>query len=350
MKLPKSERPMIKAAHTSFRHIFGPVPSRRLGVSLGIDLVPHKYCSLNCVYCECGKTTNLTVDRKEYISCDEIIRELDQYMQLNPAPDYITFSGAGEPTLNSRIGDVISYIKKQYPDVPLAVLTNGTLLADPDRGTALMPADLLIPSLDAATPETFLRINRPHPSLSLDRHIEGLLAFSKVFPGQIWLEVFILPGYNDHKEELDALKTVIADIRPRRIQLNTLDRPGTLPGLRPASKELLEDIVRDWAFPGLEIIAPVSIRKSIVAFRDEIGQILYNTLARRPCTAEDLSRVLHLHINEINKYLDVLESEGKIESCIMKRGSFYRLKPGPGNVVINGGIEIKEIKINKEKR
>jgi len=113
-----------------YKHIFGPVPSRRLGMSLGVDLIPHKVCSLNCIYCECGKTNNLTTERKEYIPYDEVTNELDHYFNTNPNPDYITFSGSGEPTLNSRIGDILEFIKNKKPDVPIAVLTNGTLFSE----------------------------------------------------------------------------------------------------------------------------------------------------------------------------------------------------------------------------
>jgi len=184
-----------------YKHIFGPVPSRRLGVSLGIDLVPHKVCSLNCVYCECGKTTDLTVERIEYVPYGEVISELDRFMSENPKPDYITFSGSGEPTLNSRIGDIVSYIKNKYPDVSLALLTNGTLLSDPEVRKEIIACDLVLPSFDAATETAFDKINRPSELIGLEQYLNGIIEFRKEFKGKIWLEVFILPGYNDSPEE-----------------------------------------------------------------------------------------------------------------------------------------------------
>ena len=157
-----------------YKYLFGPVPSRRLGMSLGVDLVPHKVCSLNCIYCECGPTTKLTLDRKEYILYDKVIKELDHYFNNNPAPDYITFSRSGEPTLNSRIGDVLQFIKQKKPDVPVAVLTNGTLFYQKKVRTELLNADLVLPSLDAATDLIFRKINRPFHKFNVLAKILGL--------------------------------------------------------------------------------------------------------------------------------------------------------------------------------
>lgn len=310
----------------SYTHLFGPVPSRRLGVSLGVDLVPHKVCTLDCVYCECGATTNLTMERKEYVSYSKVVEELDHFLAHHPQPDYITFSGAGEPTLNSRIGDIISYIKENYPSIPMAVLTNGTLLTEPQVRSELMAADLVIPSLDAAVHESFLAINRPHPRLDAIAHIQGLVDFRKEFKGEIWLEVFILPGYSDGRENLDKIREAAERIRPDRIQLNSLDRPGTEEGIHPASPEMLADLVKQWDLPGLEVIAAVAKRKETVAYRDDVEQAIYETISRRPCTLDDLNRILNLHSNETKKYLAALESEDKIETVDMERGVFYQVK------------------------
>lgn len=309
-----------------YKHLFGPVPSRRLGVSLGVDLIPHKVCSLNCIYCECGATNKLTVERKEYVPYDAVVAELKDYFRRHPAPDYITFSGSGEPTLNSRIGDVIRFIKSEQPSMPVAVLTNGTLLSESGLRNELLAADLVLPSLDAATKDAFLRINRPHRSLNIDTYINGLIDFRKVFSRQIWLEVFILPGYNDDNENLAALRTAIQKISPDRIQLNTLDRPGTVAGLKAATPELLHRIVKEWDLPGLEIIAAVTQRREKSSFRDDIENAVFETISRRPCTTDDLCMILGLHKNEVNKYLDTLEADGRIESLVLDRGVFYQVK------------------------
>lgn len=188
-----------------YKYLFGPVPSRRLGMSLGVDLIPHKVCTLNCVYCECGATTGLTADRKEYVPAYKVIKELELYFSENRKPDYITFSGAGEPTLNSAIGVVLDWIKENIPDVPAAVLTNGTLLSDPKLRKEILKADLVIPSLDAASPEAFKALDRPHESIRLADYIQGLIDFRKEYSGEIWLEVFILPDYNNDEKNLYLL-------------------------------------------------------------------------------------------------------------------------------------------------
>jgi wyosine [tRNA(Phe)-imidazoG37] synthetase (radical SAM superfamily) len=185
-----------------YKHLFGPVPSRRLGMSLGVDLIPKKVCSLNCVYCEVGKTTNLTLERKEYVSVEAVKAELKHYFNHNSfaVPDYITFSGSGEPTLNIYLGEILQFIKENKPDIPIAVLTNGTLLYKEEVRKSLLQADVVLPSLDAATEPVFKKINRPVKDLNISECIQGLIEFRKEFSNKIWLEIFILPGYNDNIE------------------------------------------------------------------------------------------------------------------------------------------------------
>ncbi len=308
-----------------YKHLFGPVPSRRLGMSLGVDLIPHKICSLNCVYCECGSTTSHTLDRKEYVPVEEIYGELTDFFENYPDPEYITFSGAGEPTLHSHIGEVIAYIKRLKPGLPVAVLTNGTLFQFPEVREELMQADLVLPSLDAATQSAFQKINRPVRNLSVDQHINGLTDFCREFGGEIWMEVLILPGYNDDNENLSAIKEVLQKINPHRIQLNTLDRPGTVKGLRAATAAELNGIAEDWGLKQVEIIAPVEDRKKNKSYRTDIENVILETLSRRPCTLGDLEKILGMHINEINKYLGVLEESGKIETVEQDRGTFYQI-------------------------
>lgn len=308
----------------SFNHLFGPVPSRRLGMSLGIDLVPKKICSLDCVYCEVGRTTLLTTRRDEYVSFDGVIDELRRYLSINPDPDYFTFSGSGEPTLNSRIGDVIGFLKTVRPEVPVAVLTNGTLFSDPGVRSDLMDADMVLPSLDAATEGVFTAINRPDTTLSAAAHIKGLAAFGREYAGKICLEVFILPGYNDSPEELKSLETALTGIRTDTVQLNSLDRPGTQEGLQTASKEKLLALTENWSVGNVEVIAAAPDRREVASFRTDTEAAVLETIRRRPCTLDDLSRIMGVHISELNKYLDVLEAEGRIESLREDRGFFYR--------------------------
>jgi wyosine [tRNA(Phe)-imidazoG37] synthetase (radical SAM superfamily) len=311
---------------TTYKHLFGPVPSRRLGMSLGIDLIPKKVCSLNCVYCEVGKTTKLTLDRMEYVKYDRVIAELEAFMSKNPRVDYFTFSGSGEPTLNSRIGDVLLFIKKNYPDIKTAVLTNGTLFFEKKLRTELLEADVILPSLDAASQQVFEKIDRPNPNLNIETYIQGLIDLRKEYKGQIWLEVFLLKDYNDSIIDLELLKKAILKIKPDSVQLNTLDRPGTLAGLIPLSKSELQKIVDTWDLPNVEIIASAPERESIESYSGDIETAIMETIARRPCTLDDLHRFLGIHINEINKYLGTLEAENKISSQRLARGIFYEVE------------------------
>ena len=309
-----------------YQHLFGPVPSRRLGISLGIDLVPMKTCTLDCIYCECGQTTDLTIERGEYVPLESVKAECRHYLDHHPVPDYVTFSGSGEPTLNCHVGEVIRFIQSREQQVPVAVLTNGTLLGDPWVRDELKEAAVVIPSLDAATGRVFRKINRPHPRLDVNTFIDGLVRFRRDFSGQVWLEVFIVPGLNDTLAELTALKQAIAKIAPDRVQLNTLDRPGTVNNIRAADWTELEQVLDFWQLENAEIIAHAPERRQLAAYREDAESAILETIARRPCTLEDLNRILGLHANEVNKYLDVLEADQKIEVVQQERGFFYRIK------------------------
>ncbi len=293
-------------------------------MSLGVDIVPRKVCSLDCVYCEVGKTTLLTVERKEYVPFATIKDELVQYFSTNPDPEYITFSGSGEPTLYSRINDVIDFIKIYRPDIPIALLTNGTLLSRKEIRDELLRTDVVLPSLDAVEPEIFNAINRPEKSIVLEDYINGLIQFRKEFAGKIYLEVFILPGYNDAAGHIRKMRETVKRIEPDKIQLNTLDRPGTIQDLRPATRDELEKLIEILGLPNTEIIANIEKRENIISYRKDVQEAILETISRRPCTLDDLATILGLHINEINKYLTVLEDGGKIEAVQQERGLFYK--------------------------
>ena len=309
-----------------YKHLFGPVPSRRLGMSLGIDLIPHKICTLNCIYCECGTTTRLTRVRKAYVPVDEVYAELEDYFNQHPDPDYFTFSGAGEPTLHAQIGEVIAFLKDLRPGIPIAILTNGTLLGDPQVRRDLKHADLVLPSMDAATDLALRRINRPARGFSVADYVDGLVRFSQEFKGEIWLEILILPGYNDGEENLKALKQAVLRIGPHRVQLNTLDRPGTIAGLLPAPMVQLQEIASFLGGAHVEIIAPPEDRAKVKAYRSDVENAILETISRRPCTLSDLVKISGLHLHEINKYLGILEKEGKIETVEQERGIFYQVR------------------------
>ena len=309
----------------NYQHLFGPVPSRRLGVSLGVDLVPFKFCSMNCIYCEIGRTTDLTITRAEYVPFEEVKKELSNYLASKPHLDYITFSGAGEPTLNSHIGQIISFLKKDHSEYKIALITNSSLLPDPQLRKEIKDIDLILPSLDAVSSEVFEKINRPCPELKTSGIIEGLIAFRRESNAEMWLEIFLLPGINDHEEELALLKEAALRINPHRVQLNSLDRPGTERWLIKESEEKLNQIA-DFLKPlPVEIIARKATTPIFPEINQQLKDQLLSTIRRRPCTAEDMAGILHLHIDEVIKYLDYLCRKGTIKAIEQERGVFYTI-------------------------
>ena len=207
--------------------IFGPVLSRRLGRSLGIDPIMHNICCQDCIYCEAGRTQILTLKRDKYVPADEIISQLKNVLQNAPGLDFITFSGLGEPTLNAELGKVVSFVKENYPQYPLCLLTNGMLLGDENLRKEISGVDLVIPSLDASCNEEFHKVNRPPAESSFDSFVSDLTAFTHSFKGRIWLELFIVPGVNDSDDSIKRFAGIIKNMRLDKIQLNALDRPGT---------------------------------------------------------------------------------------------------------------------------
>lgn len=319
-----------------YQYIYGPVPSRRLGISLGVDLIPYKICSFNCVYCECGRNTSLTSERKEYQPVELVLSEIRDYMAKNPAPDFISLSGSGEPTLHSQIGYLIDTVKNEYPDVKVAVLTNGSLLFQEQVQLDLMNADLILPSLDAATKEAYLKIDRPESTLSLDTIIQGIADFTSRFKSQagtlkeVWLEVFLIEGINTDAENIDSLRDACVLIRPDRIQLNTLDRPGTEAWVKPVTMETLERVSLQLNLPHVEIITSFKNRDEIKHYRMDVENLILESVARRPMTLDDICGVVGLRVHEVSKYLDVLEKDKLIQREVYTgengRGVFYKLK------------------------
>ncbi len=308
-----------------YKHLFGPVPSRRLGVSLGIDLTPQKACTLNCVYCECGKTDDLTIERKEYVPTTEVIEELRHFLTRHPELDAVTFSGSGEPTLHSGVGEIIAFLKREFPQYRIVMLTNSTLLHLPEVRAALLPADLVVPSLDAVSEDVFRRINRPKHELRSAELIAGLTAFCDAFEGEVWLEVFIIPGVNDTPEELALFRQVFERLRVDRIQLNSLDRPGAVDWIEPMPRENLMALAHQLG-DEVEVIGKPVIRQRCAAFSDDVCDRILATIRVRPSTLDDLAVALGLHILDAGKYLDVLLGDGVIEQHSGERGVFYRVK------------------------
>ncbi len=302
------------------KYIFGPVPSRRLGRSLGIDLVPYKTCSFDCVYCQLGRTTAKTLERKAYFPLDEIIGEVDRKLKENCAFDYITLSGSGEPTLHSRIGELIEAIKKRTGK-PLAVITNGSLLWDEDVRSALMPADVVAPSLDAGTQEYFEMVNRPCPDLRLDKVVDGLEAFSRKFKGKMWLEVFLLGGIFDPRSRAKEIAELTRRINPTLIQLNTVARPPCESFAVPVLREVMMELPSYFSGPA-EVIADFAAKWENTTRPPNREEILH-LLSRRPCKSRDVAASLGIHHLEVLKILEELVRERVLAVTEENNETFY---------------------------
>ena len=300
--------------------IFGPVPSRRLGFSLGIDVIPYKTCSFDCVYCQLGKTTRKTVERREYVSQKVVLNEVEQVLKQGRKIDYITFSGSGEPTLNSQIGQMIHEIKKMT-SLPVAVLTNGSLLFQAKLREELYQADLVIPSLDAASQEVLLKVNRPHFSLKIDEIIRGIKEFCRKFTGEVWLEIMLVEGINDTEEEIEKLASTLSEIDLDRVQLNTVIRPPAEEFARPVNLARLKEVKNIFG-KKCEIIVEVE-RTHQKSFKKDISEAIQTMIKRRPVTLEDLCQSLGLHRNEVIKYVESLEKQGGIRSKLHSQKRYY---------------------------
>jgi wyosine [tRNA(Phe)-imidazoG37] synthetase (radical SAM superfamily) len=308
----------------SYRYLYGPVPSRRLGRSLGIDLVPHKICTYNCVYCQIGKTTDKTLVRKEYAPVREILGEAKGFLKEEPsALDHLSLSGSGEPTLHSKIRLVIEGIKA-IASVPVAVITNGSLLFEKEVRRDLLHADVVLPSLDAGSQEVFDRVNRPLPEISIENVIEGIVEFRKVYKGEIWLEILFCKGMNDSEEELLKMRKAVDRIQPDRIHLNTVVRPPSEKWVLPLDEAEMEKI-KGFFSEAAEIISEFDRHPASVLEKD-IGEEILKILKRRPLSLSDLSRGMGIPQNELDHYMKPLVREGKIQTRIFADSIYYEIK------------------------
>lgn len=327
------------------KHLFGPVNSRRLGLSQGIDLLPPKTCNFNCIYCEINKAPQLSCERGEHVPTGVILAEIDDLLNDEARVrdlDVFTITASGEPTLHTGIGTIIRHIKKKT-DKPVAILTNGSQLYLKEVRQDLQAADIVIPSLDGARPESFRRVNRPAKcSADLETIIKGIADFSREFAGEIWLEILLVENINDTPEDIAALQNAIGRIRPTRVQLNTVARPPFESFAKPLTRKRMEEVKREIAkgYDGpvdilagskdnepsdsgkgregsLESIPPIKVE-------DEIIEILL----RRPCTITDIAATMNLDAERASEILKSMESRGSLTAKIHGGKKYYRTPVG----------------------
>jgi wyosine [tRNA(Phe)-imidazoG37] synthetase (radical SAM superfamily) len=302
-----------------YRYLFGPVPSRRFGRSLGIDLTPFKTCSLDCIFCQLGKTTNKTCDRKEYVPLDPVKEELGTWLDNGGTADYLTLSGSGEPTLHSRFGELLAFAGSVSP-IPTVVLTNATLLNLPEVRDAACNAKIVKVSLSAWDQASFELINRPCKGLEFDHLVEGQKAFRRQFDGEVWMEVVMLEGLNTDEADVKKIAALAEEIGPDKIHLNTAVRPPAEIYAAAVTPARLAELT-GFFNPVAEIVAAFSTRQAKnTAVR---GDVIEAMLRRRPCTPEQIAASFGMHLNEVSKYLGHLLNTGRIRTERTANGVFY---------------------------
>jgi len=290
------------------KYLFGPVPSRRFGRSLGVDLTPFKTCSLDCVFCQLGPTTKKTIIREEYVPTKAVISEIDEWMKTDGKADYITLSGSGEPTLHSRFGEVLEFIRINSK-IPAVVLTNGTLLHFPEVREAALLANIVKVSLSAWDQASYGWVNRPHSQLNFHQLVKGQKAFRKQFRGELWMEVFLVSGMNSAPPDVGRIAALAGEIEPDRIQLNTVVRPPAEEFAAALSREHLSALCHLFR-PKAEVIAEFSAEKDSGLQANK--ETILSMLQRRPCTADQIAKGFAMHLNEVSKYLGNLMRTGQI--------------------------------------
>jgi wyosine [tRNA(Phe)-imidazoG37] synthetase (radical SAM superfamily) len=305
---------------SQYRFLFGPVPSRRFGRSLGVDLVPFKTCTYNCIFCQLGPTTHLTNTSQEFVPIDAVLEELRHWFQTNGQADYITLSGSGEPTLHSRFGQVLDLVKKEF-SLPTLLLTNGSLLYRPEVREMASQADVVKISLSAWDEASYQHINRHHPDVHFSDLIHGESALRAAFTGLLFMEVFILQGINDSPDQIQKIASIAQNIKPDKIQLNTSIRPPAETWAQPVDQETLQRLTTYFS-PPAEIIADFSPHDTSYNTHKADSEMILSLLERRPCTLGDVSHIFNMHPNETSKYIGYLIRDNKV-SVTHQNGEVY---------------------------
>lgn len=306
------------------KYVFGPVPSRRLGQSLGIDTIPLKTCNWNCVYCQLGRTVPLTNERREYAPVEEILHEADQVLMSSMSRDidWVTFVGSGEPTLHSRIGELIRSVKS-FTTLPVAVITNGSLLYQPEVREELSVADAVLPTLDAGTPELYRKINRPHAQATFERLVNGLISFQKEYKGKLWVEVMLVRGVNDSPAAIEDIARTLGRIQPDAVHINLPTRPPVEKWVEPTDDE---GLMRALSILGniAEVVHPAEGSFEL-SKHDDIVDAVIEIITRHPMREDELVRTLaHWSSGQVAQTLEALKVSGKAQ-VVERYGTLFWL-------------------------
>lgn len=306
----------------NFEYVYGPVPSRRMGLSIGISPIAKGHCNYSCIYCQLGKTNRMTNKRKEYFNCEDIVEEFKAYLKGDIDFDVITIVGEGEPLLYSRLGDLIAELKL-LTDSPIAVITNGAFMSDSLVRRELKNADIVLPSLDACNEKMFKKINRPNGNIKFDDVMEGLRDFSKDYDGQLWIETMIIKDINDNKEFFLKFKELLSTIEHHRLYINSPVRPPAEEFVREPSKESIKEAV--------SILGGISIDELVSeGFYSEVEgdyEAVLSIIKRHPMNQFEIKSFIEKRGTvDIEEFFKRLSSDDKIEVVNYRDYHTYRLK------------------------
>lgn len=306
----------------NYKHIFGPVPSRRMGLSVGISPIPDGHCNYSCIYCQLGRTHNMTNKREEYFNCEEIVGEFKEYLKDLKKYDVVTIVGEGEPLLYKNIGKLILEIQK-LTDKPVAVITNGALLAEEEVREQLLNADIVLPSFDAANNEIYKKINRPHGSIDFEKSYEGLVEFSKKYKGQLWIEIMIIKDLNDSEEALYEIKKMLEKVEYDKIYINS--------PVRPPAEKFVKETGKDKFQKAIDILGGVSIDKLVSeGFYSDIEddyEAVLSIIKRHPMNGFEIRSFINERGNKNpEEFIEKMNKDEKIEKVNYKNYCTYRIK------------------------
>ncbi len=307
------------------KYVYGPVPSRRLGRSLGIDPLPLKTCNYQCIYCQLGKTTNFTNELRNYYPKDEIIVEIEEAIKQNKNNfDYITFVGSGEPTLYKDLEELILKTKT-FSNKPICVITNGALLHNEEVIKALLHSDIVLPSLDAGDEKSFIKINRPHPDIDFESVIQGFIDFRSLFKGKFWIEIMIMRAINDSKKELLKIKEKIELIKPDKIDINIPIRPPLEKWVKLPGKSIF--VLLDEIFGSYSDISFPEIGKFYL-YSQNFERELLNIIKRHPMRQNQIINTFssnNFKKEDIIYRLKKLELKNKIKKSTYNKQIYWSL-------------------------
>ncbi len=314
-----------------FRYLFGPVLSRRMGRSLGIDLLPFKTCSFNCVFCQLGRTPSGTVERREFVPTADVLAELDAWIADDGQADYVTLAGSGEPTLHTGFGRILDRVRERTA-IRSALLTNSSLLHLPEVRADAVRADVVKVSLSAWDGASFARVNRPHAGVAFERMVDGMRSLRADFRGELWLEVFLLAGINDRPEDVRRIASIVSTIRPDHVHLNSVARMPAESDARPVEPERLAGLARLFA-PEAEVVADAAALRAVAARRAapaaDVDEVILGLVRRHPCTAAEVARALGLDAPDAGRRLEALTTAGRARRETVGGAAHYAGTPEP---------------------